>query len=89
MKKTLIAFAALAALGAADVTLAQATNATDDMQLLISRIQTDKRAVVLSAMQLTDAEVAAFTPVYDQYQADNKKLLEDAGVEYGVAVIEG
>ena len=78
MKKTLIAFAALAAFGAADVTMAQSTNARDDMQLLISQIQTDKRAVVLSSMQMTDAEVAAFTPVYDNYQADMKKLFEEA-----------
>lgn len=78
MKNLVIAFTALAALGAADVSLAQGTNATDDLQLLVSRIQTDKRAVVLSTMQLTDAEIAAFTPVYDKYQADMKKLFEDA-----------
>lgn len=78
MKNLLIGFTALAALAAADVTLAQSTNATDDMQLLISQIQTDKRAVVLSTMQLNDAEIAAFTPVYDKYQADNKKLFEEA-----------
>ena len=57
MKKILIAFAALAAFGAAEVTFAQATNAKDDTELLISQIQTDKRAIVLAAMQLTDAEV--------------------------------
>lgn len=78
MKNLLIGFTALAALAAADITLAQSTNATDDMQLLISQIQTDKRAVVLSTMQLNDAEIAAFTPVYDKYQADNKKLFEEA-----------
>lgn len=78
MKQYLIALTALAALGAADVTLAQATNAKDDMQLLISQIQTDKRAVVLSSMQLTDAEVIAFTPIYDKYQADMKAQFERA-----------
>jgi hypothetical protein len=78
MKKILIAFAALAAFGAAEVTFAQATNAKDDTELLISQIQADKRAVVLSAMQLTDAEVRAFTPIYDKYQADMKKLYERA-----------
>jgi hypothetical protein len=78
MKKILIAVAALAAFGAAEVTLAQATNTRDETELLISQIQTDKRAVVLSAMQLTDAEVAAFTPVYDKYQADMKKQYEAA-----------
>jgi len=78
MKQILIAFAALAAFGAAEVSLAQSTNAKDDMELLVSQIQADKRAVVLSAMQLTDAEVAAFTPVYDKYQADMKKQFESA-----------
>jgi uncharacterized membrane-anchored protein YhcB (DUF1043 family) len=72
MKKVLIALAAIAALGAAEPTPAQSLN--DDTQLLISKIQTDKRAVMLSAMNLTDAEVTAFTPIYDEYQAEMKKL---------------
>jgi len=78
MKTLLIAFTALAAFGVADAALAQTSNAKDDAEVLISQIQTDKRAVVLSAMQLTDAEVAAFTPVYDKYQADMKKQYEGA-----------
>ena len=78
MKTLLIAFTAVAAFGAAEVSLAQSTNTRDDTELLISQIQTDKRTVVLSAMQLTDAEVAAFTPIYDKYQADMKKQYEAA-----------
>ena len=78
MTKLLVAFTALAAFGVADAALAQSTNAKDDTQLLISQIQADKRAVVLSSMQLTDAEVAAFTPIYDKYQADMKKQFESA-----------
>jgi len=78
MKTLLISLTALAAFGVADAALAQTTNVKDDTQLLISQIQTDKRAVVLSAMQLTDAEVAAFTPIYDKYQADMKKQFEGA-----------
>lgn len=78
MKTLLIAFTALAAFGIADATLAQSTNARDDTELLISQIQTDKRAVVLSSMQLTDTEVAAFTPIYDKYQADMKKQYQAA-----------
>jgi hypothetical protein len=75
MKKILIACAALAAFGTAEATLAQGTNATDDVQLLISQIQTDKRAVVLSTMALTDAELAAFTPIYDEYQREMKGVM--------------
>lgn len=73
MKTLLLACTALAALGAADVSLAQTGNERDETELLISRIQTDKRAVVLSTLQLTDAEVAGFTPIYDRYQADVKQ----------------
>lgn len=51
----------------------------DDTQVLISQIQSDKRAVVLQAMALSDAEVRAFTPIYDAYQADNKALFERGG----------
>jgi hypothetical protein len=76
MKKLLIAFAAIATLGAAEASLAQTTSTNDDTQLLISQIQADKRAVVLSAMELTDAEVAVFAPIYDEYQAEMKGLFE-------------
>jgi Spy/CpxP family protein refolding chaperone len=75
MKKILIAFAAVAALGAAEATLAQATNTRDDTELLISQIQTDKRAIVLSTLQLTDPQVQAFTPIYDEYQREMKELM--------------
>jgi len=78
MKNILIAVAALAAFGASDLSVAQATNVKDDTELLISQIQTDKRAVVLSAMDLTDAQVAAFTPIYDKYQADMKEQFASA-----------
>jgi hypothetical protein len=74
MKKMLIALTVLASLGAASVTLAQTTNARDETEMLVSQIQTDSRAVVLAAMNMTDAEVRAFTPIYDKYQAENKKL---------------
>jgi hypothetical protein len=77
MKKTLIALAALAALGPMGQALAQ-TTVRDDTELLISQIQTDKRAVVLTALEMTDDQVRAFTPIYDKYQADMKKLSERA-----------
>jgi len=76
MKNALISLAAVAALGAAEGALAQSSgNMTDQQQLLISQIQTDKRAIVLSTLELTDAEVAAFTPIYDKYQVEMKKIL--------------
>jgi glutaredoxin-related protein len=54
------------------------TTVRDDTELLISQIQTDKRAVVLTALEMTDDQVRAFTPIYDKYQADMKKLSERA-----------
>src|SRR5512141_3446925 len=77
--RTLFAAAAVAAvalLAPAQSTLAQTTSVTDDNQLLISQIQTDKRAVVLQAMNMTDAEVKGFTPIYDAYQRDRKAIFE-------------
>lgn len=76
MKKLLIAVAALASLGAAAQAPAQTANSIDEAQVLISQIQADKRAVVLRTLELTDAQVAAFTPIYDQYQAEMKVLFE-------------
>jgi secreted Zn-dependent insulinase-like peptidase len=76
MKRILITLAGLAAFGATVPAFAQTTNARDDVELLISQIQTDKRAIVLRTLDLTDAQVAAFTPIYDAYQAEMKVLME-------------
>ncbi|MFO1406846.1 MAG: hypothetical protein U1F08_04830 [Steroidobacteraceae bacterium] len=77
---TLLAAVAVLALGAADAAVAQDTvNMTDQDQLLISQIQTDKRAVVLKTMNLSDDQMKAFVPVYDQYQAEMKKLVQRNG----------
>ena len=60
MNKILITLTAVAALGAAHGALAQTSgeiSMSDQEQLLIARIQGDKRAIVLSTLQLTDADV--------------------------------
>ena len=75
MKQIAIALTALVALGAAEASLAQAVNTRDQNELIISQIQADKRAVVLSALQLTDTQVAAFTPIYDEYQREMKGVM--------------
>ena len=79
MKRLLITLAGLAAFGATVPSIAQTTNAKDDVELLISQIQTDKRAIVLRTLDLNDTQVAAFTPIYDAYQAEMKALLERGG----------
>ncbi len=79
MKRILITLTGLAAFGATVPSIAQTTNAKDDVQLLISQIQTDKRAIVLRTLDLNDTQVAAFTPIYDAYQAEMKTLMERGG----------
>jgi Xaa-Pro aminopeptidase len=74
MKRPIVAFAALAACAVAAPALAQSQN--DENQVLISQIQTDKRAVVLRGLQLTDTQSSAFIPIYDEYQAERKKLAD-------------
>jgi len=74
MNKALIALVAVAALGAFDGAAAQ--NTRDQTELLISQIQTDKRAVVLQAMNLSDAELKKFGPIYDQYQVEMKGIMQ-------------
>src|SRR5262245_62690437 len=74
MKRPILAFAALAACAVAAPALAQSQN--DENQALVSQIQTDKRAVVLRTLQLTDAQSSAFVPIYDEYQAERKKLAD-------------
>jgi hypothetical protein len=79
MKRILITLAGLVAFGATVPSIAQTTNAKDDVELLISQIQTDKRAIVLRTLDLNDAQVAVFMPIYDAYQAEMKVLLERSG----------
>jgi Cu/Ag efflux protein CusF len=76
MKSFKIALAATALLSVAAPFAAQAQSTYDDTQQLIAQIQADKRAVVLKAMALDDTQMAAFTPIYDAYQADRKKLMQ-------------
>jgi hypothetical protein len=76
MKNLKIAFAATALLAVAAPFAAQAQSSYDEQQQLIAQIQADKRAVVMKAMALDDTQTAAFTPVYDKYQAERKLLME-------------
>jgi hypothetical protein len=76
MKNFKLALAAIALLSVAAPFAAQAQSTYDDTQQLIAQIQADKRAVVLKAMALDDAQLTAFTPIYDAYQADRKQLMQ-------------
>lgn len=43
---------------------------TDDMEILREKLRADKKLVLASALQLTEAEGKAFWPVYNAYQSD-------------------
>jgi hypothetical protein len=53
---------------------AQSTSADMDMQILRDKLKADKKVIVASNMQLTDAEANAFWPIYDAYQNDLKAI---------------
>jgi hypothetical protein len=76
IRKAAFTLAACAALGAPYAAKAQSTH--DEQQQLIAQIQTDKRAIVLKTLALDDAQVEAFTPIYDKYQVEHKKLFDRA-----------
>ena len=76
IRKAVFSLAACAALAAPYAVQAQSTY--DEQQQLLAQIQTDKRAIVLKTLALDDAQVQAFTPIYDRYQVERKKLFDRA-----------
>ena len=80
MKKIMIALAGVAALGATQMTFAQTSGAEAlaETQVLISQLQADKRAIMLDTLALKPDQLAKFTPIYDEYQAELKKLYTEA-----------
>ena len=51
-------------------TAIMAQTSTANMEILRQKIKADKKLVVAENLKLTDAEGAAFWPVYDAYQKD-------------------
>lgn len=66
-------FLALAAFVLVQPVFSDAQTASD-MEILRQKIKADKKLVVASAMQLTEAEAKGFWPVYDAYQSDLDKI---------------
>jgi hypothetical protein len=61
----------------------------DDMQIMRDKVKADKKLLVATNMQLTEAEAKAFWPVYEDYQKDlaaiNQrigKLIESYAADY-------
>jgi len=76
IRKAIFILAVCAALGAPYAVRAQSTH--DEQQQIIAKIQTDKYSIVLKTLALDDAQVQAFTPIYDKYQVERKKLFDRA-----------
>jgi hypothetical protein len=56
---------------------AQERAASDvEMQILRDKLKADKKLLVATNMELTDAEAKGFWPIYDSYQADLQALDE-------------
>ena len=76
MTKFVVAIAIAA--GLASPVMAQ-TAATNNMDILRQKIKADKKLLVAQNLQLTDAEGAAFWPVYDAYQKDLQQINQRLG----------
>ena len=55
------------------------TTGTTNMEVLRQKIKADKKLVVAQNLKLTDAEGAAFWPVYDAYQKDLQQINQRLG----------
>ena len=77
MKKIVIALASVAALSGSPMTIAESVGAAElaQNQALIKELQTEKRQVMLDTLKLTSEQSAKFMPIYDEYQAEMKKIM--------------
>src|SRR5882724_4161672 len=73
VKKTLGGALAMMMFGLAPLSVAQEKPA-DNMQILRDKIQTDKKLLVATNMELTESEAQGFWPLYDRYQKDLQKI---------------
>ena len=74
--KALILPVVCGTLAVATPVFAAETAVDTNMQILLDKVKADKKLVVASNMQLTDAESKVFWPIYDAYQKDLMKINE-------------
>ena len=59
---------------------AQTTGSADtNMEILMEKVKADKKLLVASNMDLTDAEAKSFWPLYEAYQKDLQQVNERLG----------
>jgi hypothetical protein len=72
---------------------AQTTGSTDtNMEILMEKLKADKKLLVASNMDLTDAEAKSFWPLYEAYQKELDKVNQHLGKtikDYADAYNEG
>jgi len=79
MMRILLVLAAVAALGASEMSLAQGREyRTPESKAAISRLETNQRAVILDTLALNKEQLANFTAIFDEYQADLNTLYAGA-----------
>jgi Spy/CpxP family protein refolding chaperone len=75
-----VAAAFLGSAHAADKPAAAPGAVSADMKIFADKVRADKKLLVAANLSLTDAEAAAFWPVYDAYQKDltaaNQRILK-------------
>jgi Spy/CpxP family protein refolding chaperone len=55
------------------------TSADANMEILMQKIKADKKLLVASNMELTDAEAKSFWPLYDSYQKELGEVNQQLG----------
>ena len=73
MRLALLAIAMLAT-ALPPASQAQDKSPSPDEQILLKQVQTDKRAVYMQNLTLTESEGKAFWPIYDEYEGKVKAL---------------
>jgi hypothetical protein len=73
--KPFVLLTTVLSLGLATTAIAQ-QEPSANMKIVAEKIRADKKLLVASNMDLTEAEAAKFWPVYDAYQAEQGKLAQ-------------
>ncbi len=81
MKKLLVVLAGMAAIGAVpQMSFADSVGAKElaDTQDLIRAVQADRRQIMLDTLALKPEQLEKFAPIYDEYQAEQAKIMTSA-----------
>jgi len=89
---TSIVKALIAGIVAAVVASSAFAQSNTDMQILADKLRADKKLLVATNMELSEAEAAKFWPIYDEYQMGLQNINQQVGqlvAEYASAYHQG